>query len=227
MRPLMNLLFGVGLLLGGLVHGQSTYTIKPGDSLTKIARKHDCTVEALARENNLKVSSVIHPGQKLKIPGKVTAPPTASGTTAETHTIQPGETFSAISRQYGIPVNELLAANPGIDPKTLRPGQKIRLVSRQAAQPEPPAQPEETPQPETPAAQPAPPAGAEPAAENENAAQAAESIIKVTVDAEITYGEFAAKHGTDVERLNELNGYDLNSATVLARGSELYVPVKR
>jgi hypothetical protein len=39
----------------------------------------------------------------------------------------------------------------------------------------------------------------------------------------MTYGEFAAKHGTQIERLNELNGLDLNQNTVLAKGSELYV----
>jgi hypothetical protein len=40
----------------------------------------------------------------------------------------------------------------------------------------------------------------------------------------MTFGEFAAQHGTDIDRLNELNGLDLSSATVLAQGSELYVP---
>ena len=42
----------------------------------------------------------------------------------------------------------------------------------------------------------------------------------------MTYGEFAAKHGTDAERLNALNGLDLTTATVLAKGSELYVPAQ-
>ena len=42
----------------------------------------------------------------------------------------------------------------------------------------------------------------------------------------MTYGEFATKHGTDAERLNALNGLDLTTATVLAKGSELYVPAQ-
>ena len=42
----------------------------------------------------------------------------------------------------------------------------------------------------------------------------------------MTYGEFASKHGTDTERLNALNGLDLTHATVLAKGSELYVPAQ-
>ena len=42
----------------------------------------------------------------------------------------------------------------------------------------------------------------------------------------MSYGEFAAKHGTDTARLNDLNGLDLTTATVLAKGSELYVPAQ-
>jgi hypothetical protein len=42
----------------------------------------------------------------------------------------------------------------------------------------------------------------------------------------MTYGEFAAKHGTSIGRLNDLNGLDLANATVLAKGSELYVPAQ-
>jgi hypothetical protein len=42
----------------------------------------------------------------------------------------------------------------------------------------------------------------------------------------MTYGEFAAQHGTDTRRLNELNGLDLTKATVLFKGAELYVPGK-
>ncbi len=56
------------------------------------------------------------------------------------------------------------------------------------------------------------------------AATPARKIKPITVDGEITYGEFASKHNTDTERLNALNGLDLTVATVLAKGSELYVP---
>ena len=46
----------------------------------------------------------------------------------------------------------------------------------------------------------------------------------VKIESEMTYGEFAAKHGTDIRRLNDLNGLDLTKSAVLAKGSELYVP---
>ncbi len=46
------------------------------------------------------------------------------------------------------------------------------------------------------------------------------------IEGEMTYGEFATKHGTDAARLNALNGLDLTTATILAKGSELYVPAQ-
>jgi hypothetical protein len=44
------------------------------------------------------------------------------------------------------------------------------------------------------------------------------------IETEMTYASFATQHGTDTGRLNDLNGLDLTDATVLAKGSELYVP---
>lgn len=45
----------------------STYTVRKGDSLYKIASMHQVSVQALMTENNLS-SSMIHPDQKLRIP---------------------------------------------------------------------------------------------------------------------------------------------------------------
>jgi hypothetical protein len=51
-------------------------------------------------------------------------------------------------------------------------------------------------------------------------------IRSVMIEGEMTYGDFAATHGTDTNRLNDLNGLDLTQTTVLAKGSELYVPAQ-
>ena len=218
----------------------ATYTVKPGDSFAKIARNTGYTPAELAKANGLKLTSVIHPGQKIKLPGKATAP--ASVAADGTHIIQSGETLTAIARRYGMSLDSLLAANPGINPKTLKPGQKILLAA--APKPEPRQAAASAPPAPTPSASP-PPASSPPAvppptspppAENADpavgqdppqepaAANGQGQIRTVMVDAEMTFGEFAAKHGTDIARLNELNGLDLSSSTVLAKGSELYVP---
>ncbi len=51
-------------------------------------------------------------------------------------------------------------------------------------------------------------------------------IRSVTLTGTTTYGEFAAKHGTNVRHLNDLNALDLVETTVLAKGSELYIPAQ-
>src|SRR6478609_9026834 len=56
---------------------QSTYTVKAGDNMEKISRKIGASPEKLAKLNGLKTSSIIRPGQKLKVPGAA-APSTAS-----------------------------------------------------------------------------------------------------------------------------------------------------
>lgn len=43
-------------------------TVKPGDTLFSIARKHKTTVNKLRQSNNLGAKSVIRPGQKLRLP---------------------------------------------------------------------------------------------------------------------------------------------------------------
>ena len=49
--------------------GGETYTVKSGDTLTKIAKTHGTTVKAIESENNLSTTK-IKVGQKLKIPVK-------------------------------------------------------------------------------------------------------------------------------------------------------------
>jgi len=61
--------------------GGETYTIKSGDSLTKIAKAHGTTVKAIKAENNLNTDH-IKVGQKLKIPAKAEAAPAPAPVTA-------------------------------------------------------------------------------------------------------------------------------------------------
>jgi LysM repeat protein len=217
----------------------ASYTVKAGDSLEKIARKTGTSPEKLAKSNGLKISSVIQPGQKLKVPGS-SAPATIAAapspkTSDKTHTVQSGETFSSISRKHGISVEALAAANPTVKATALRPGQVIKL--RADAPSSSPLAQANTPDPveKTPAAEPAIPAptpaithtAEQPAVEKTPpSAPLDKKLHPIAVDAEMTYGDFAAKHGTTTDRLNALNGLDLTDATILAKGSELYVPAE-
>ena len=52
----------------------------------------------------------------------------ASATT-KTHVVKSGEYPYSIARSYGIKVAELLSANPGVEPRRLRPGQALVIPS--------------------------------------------------------------------------------------------------
>jgi len=53
------------------------YTVKSGDTLTKIARAHGTTVKKIQAENNM-TTTQIRVGQKLKLPAAAAAAPTAA-----------------------------------------------------------------------------------------------------------------------------------------------------
>jgi LysM repeat protein len=56
----------------GASGGEGIYTVKSGDTLTKVAKAHGTTVKAIESENNL-TTTKIKVGQKLKIPAKAEA----------------------------------------------------------------------------------------------------------------------------------------------------------
>lgn len=198
----------------------ASYTVKPGDSLERIARKNGISAASIAKLNGLKTDSIIHPGQKLKISGK-TAVASNEATPApskefRTHTVESGDTFYKISTKYGVSVDELIAANPSVNHKALRVGQKIKVDRAEKSIAKAPAS--------TPslASTPSIPIMNTPAPVEKPRA----SDRPIRIEKEITYGQFAKQYNTTTRRLDELNGLQLDSSTVLAQGSELYIPAQ-
>ena len=70
-RRLTSLLLVALLVFFGIaaVYADSTYTIKPGDILWKIAESKGTTWEKLAEANKLENPHQIYPGQVLKLVG--------------------------------------------------------------------------------------------------------------------------------------------------------------
>ena len=70
MRKILGtLIITIALLVSGANESwaaPTTYTVKSGDTLSTIAKKHNVSVSNLKAWNNLK-SNTIHPKQKLKV----------------------------------------------------------------------------------------------------------------------------------------------------------------
>lgn len=79
------------------------YTVKRDDSLWKIARKFGTSVEKLKYANRLS-SSIIRPGQRLKIPSR-------GNIVYVKHRIRPGENIYVLAKRYGTSIDAIKRAN--------------------------------------------------------------------------------------------------------------------
>jgi len=57
----------------------------------------------------------------------ISEPPPAPRPKAKTYVVQKNDTPTAIARKFGVKVDALLAANPGLDPRRLRLGQTLNI----------------------------------------------------------------------------------------------------
>ena len=111
----------------------TTYTVKSGDVLGKIAERHGCTVAQLKAWNNL-TSNNIRIGQKLI----VSAPPAAQGGQAAesqsgeytTYTVKSGDSFYTIAKNYpGVSAQDIMNFN-GLSSSKIKPGMKIKIPKK-------------------------------------------------------------------------------------------------
>ncbi|NLG68782.1 MAG: LysM peptidoglycan-binding domain-containing protein [Firmicutes bacterium] len=118
-----NLIPGQSIVIpsGSAPPGGSTYVVQPGDTLWLIAQRYGLSLDALMAANPGIDAWWLMPGQVLVLP---------SGTRpgqGRSYTVRPGDPLYLIGRRYGVDWQAILAANPGIDPYNLLPGQVIVL----------------------------------------------------------------------------------------------------
>ncbi|MDE4084916.1 LysM peptidoglycan-binding domain-containing protein [Planococcus maritimus] len=122
----------------------STYTVKAGDTLYKVANAHSTSVAKIQQLNNLSTST-IHIGQKLKVSGTASAvvaspsptpsaPPAQANTT--TYRVVSGDTLSKISRSYKVSVAQLMSWN-NLSTSNIRVGQVLKLQGGTTPAPSP------------------------------------------------------------------------------------------
>ena len=95
------------------------YIVKKGDSINRIAKKFGVSAKELLRINGLKRTSIIHPGQRLRIPGAVSA-------RTVYHRVKRGENLWSIARKYGVTVADIKRWN-NMKSDRLTPNQKLAI----------------------------------------------------------------------------------------------------
>lgn len=98
------------------------YRIKSGDTLYKIAKYYNISLDDLVEANPSIDPDKLAVGQTICIP-LATPPVTCQG--QATHTIEEGDTLYQIAQMHNVTVGQLLNANPGINPRALLVGQVI------------------------------------------------------------------------------------------------------
>ena len=93
---------------------QVLYEVKPGDTLSEIARKNSLSIQALASANSLSDLDKIRSGQLLKVPSDCLV-----------HRVQPGETLLEIASMYKADVNLIGTRNGLSNLNSIVVGQKI------------------------------------------------------------------------------------------------------
>ena len=254
----------------------STYTIRKGDSLSKVARNNGVSLNDLMAANGNINPNRLSIGQQIKLPvtsATKSTPTVAKAATIKQETsigktlpdtikpaqhaevpkptvsttdyvIQKGDTLYGIARKKNTSIANILEQNQGLNPSRLRVGQSIAIAttnqsktSSAVAKPTPavakkaPAATKKSVAKSTPApkkqevAKATPPKTSEskPVSHTKNQPK----VRTVSVTRQMTFGEFASVYGASVEQINEMNGLKLTKGTVLAQGSELYIPTNQ
>lgn len=105
-------------------------TLESGQTLGHLAVKYNTSSKDIMELNGIEDARKVRAGQKLKVrQGAPKAEKKAPQTPAEGtyHTIQSGDTFGKLAKQYGTTASEIQKLNPDINPNSLQINQKVRV----------------------------------------------------------------------------------------------------
>lgn len=112
--------------------GSDSWTVKSGDTLSRVASYWGVTVSAAAVANGIANPDLIQVGQVLHKPGNTGAAPMPSPS-GQTYLIKSGDTLGGIAVAYGTTVAQLVALNHISNPDRINAGVTLQLPGAAAA----------------------------------------------------------------------------------------------
>ncbi len=108
------------------------HVVRRGETLGGIAQRYGMSLAQVQRLNGLKSNSILRIGQRIRVSGSAPSRATSSAgasnrSAATSHLVRRGDTLSAISRRYGVSVQQLMAANKLSSPSALKAGQRLAI----------------------------------------------------------------------------------------------------
>ena len=97
-----------------------TYVVRPGDTLSGIAKRFGVSVGALTQANGITDPDRVYAGASLQVPGGAQA-------STRSHVVAPGETLSAIAARYTTSVRAIVDLNDIRDPNRVQIGRRLRI----------------------------------------------------------------------------------------------------
>jgi LysM repeat protein len=110
---------------------RATYVVRSGDTLSHIAARKGVSLAALLKANRLSTRSVLHIGQKVRIPGvgaaSASRPAAAAARSITTYRVRSGDTLSAIATRTRTALATVYSLNRLNARSVIHPGQVLRV----------------------------------------------------------------------------------------------------
>lgn len=112
------------------------YTIRSGDILYALAQRYNTTVEAILQANPGLDPANLQVGRQICIPEPSRPSPRPDRRCPGVlYTVRAGDNFYNIARQHGVSLQNLLDANPDVNPDQLQIGQQICVPAMRPPRP--------------------------------------------------------------------------------------------
>lgn len=109
------------------IHNIIYYTVKKGDTLSRIASIYGVTVEEIATLNNIQNPNLIYAGEVLQITTSDKPNTHSTSTTSTYYTVVRGDNLYKIARRFGTTINSIIQLNNIQNPNLIYPGQRLLI----------------------------------------------------------------------------------------------------